>query len=81
MAHLQAGFQQVTTTLWVQKKVRYIRVIYYSHFNVSCIGWAPSQFVSSRVEKANPNSRKPEDFMDEEVCVCLCCVCVRVCVL
>ena len=31
------------------------------------IGWAPSQFVSSRAEKANLNNRKPEDFMDEEV--------------
>lgn len=29
-------------------------------------GWAPSLFVSSRVEKANRNTRKPEDFMDEE---------------
>jgi len=31
------------------------------------VGWAPSQFVSSRQEKASRNSLKPEDFMDEEV--------------
>ena len=37
------------------------------------VGWAPSQFVSSRADKANLNSRKPEDFMDEEVSVWAVC--------
>jgi G patch domain-containing protein 1 len=31
-----------------------------------CIGWTPSNFVSSRSEKRNNAQQRPEDFMDEE---------------
>uniref|UniRef100_A0A672PRI3 G patch domain-containing protein n=1 Tax=Sinocyclocheilus grahami TaxID=75366 RepID=A0A672PRI3_SINGR len=32
-------------------------------------GWTPSTFVSSRQQKAERQNARPEDFMDEEVCV------------
>lgn len=34
------------------------------------LGWTPSTFVSSRQQKADRQNVRPEDFMDEEVCVC-----------
>lgn len=35
-------------------------------YSLDNIGWAPSQFKSSRVQKADRRDFAPEDFMDEE---------------
>lgn len=38
-----------------------------AYFYVLFIGWRPSEFKSSRVERAGKRSYEPEDFMDKGV--------------
>lgn len=67
MAPLPAVSLLVTSIQWAPRKVRALRELptLQAH-KYSSPGWTPSNFVSSRSERAKSHAARPEDFMDEE---------------
>jgi hypothetical protein len=65
MAHLLVASLLATLTLLDPKKVNTLSLMYRVS-NMYLVGWAPSEFVSSRSSRAKNKKARPEDFMDEE---------------
>lgn len=63
--HSLEDFLRDTSTQWVRKKVC-CPTLGRSLISTSSRGWAPSTFVSSRSDRTNKKTARPEDFMDEE---------------
>jgi hypothetical protein len=68
MVHSPVVSMLVSTTPSDRWKVRFeTRSSARTHETRSCLGWRPSEFKSSRGERAEKRSYEPEDYMDKGV--------------